>query len=112
MLLLGMGGSSLGPEVLARIVGAPGAPRLHVLDSTDPAQVPPLERRRPRSTLVLVASKSGSTLEPNAFLRYFFDRLKRWWRRAEAGRHVVAITDPGSQIEGRRRPRLPHHRFR
>jgi transaldolase / glucose-6-phosphate isomerase len=101
VLLLGMGGSSLGPEVVARVIGgAPGAPRLHVLDSTDPAQVKRFDEAVDlRSTLVLVASKSGSTLEPNVFLAYFFDRLTQVVGAAEAGRHVVAITDPGSQMQ-------------
>jgi glucose-6-phosphate isomerase len=101
VLLLGMGGSSLGPEVVFRVIGAgAGSPRLHVLDSTDPAQVTRFDEAVDlRTTLVLVASKSGSTLEPNVFLAYFFDRLKQVVGAAEAGRHVVAITDPGSQMQ-------------
>jgi hypothetical protein len=71
-----------------------------VLDSTDPAQVKRFDDAVDlRTTLVLVASKSGSTLEPNVFLAYFFDRLKQVVGEAEAGRHVVAITDPGSQMQ-------------
>ncbi len=101
VLLLGMGGSSLGPEVLARVIGrGSGSPRLHVLDSTDPAQVKRFDEAVDlKTTLVLVASKSGSTLEPNVFLAYFFDRLKQVVGEARAGRHVVAITDPGSQMQ-------------
>jgi len=101
VLLLGMGGSSLGPEVLARVIGAAaGAPTLHVLDSTDPAQVLRFDEAVDLSkTLVLVASKSGSTLEPNVFLAYFHDRLKQVVDDAQAGRHIVAITDPGSQMQ-------------
>lgn len=101
VLLLGMGGSSLGPEVVARVIGsAPGAPRLHVLDSTDPAQVKRFDEAVDlATTLVLVASKSGSTLEPNVFLAYFFDRLTQVVGASSAGRHVVAITDPGSQMQ-------------
>ncbi len=101
VLLLGMGGSSLGPEVLARVIGSRhGAPRLHVLDSTDPAQVRRFDEAVDlRRTLVLVASKSGSTLEPNVFLAYFFDRLRQEVGEAQAGRHVVAITDPASQMQ-------------
>jgi transaldolase / glucose-6-phosphate isomerase len=101
VLLLGMGGSSLGPEVVSRVIGpVPGSLRLHVLDSTDPAQVKRFDDAVDlRTTLVLVASKSGSTLEPNVFLAYFFDRLKQVVGEAEAGRHVVAITDPGSQMQ-------------
>ena len=89
-------------------------PRLHVLDSTDPAQVTRFDEAVDlRSTLVLVASKSGSTLEPNVFLAYFFDRLKQVVGEAEAGRHVVAITDPGiADAEGGRARRLPRHRLR
>ena len=101
VLLLGMGGSSLGPEVLARVLGSSAAaPRLHVLDSTDPAQVKRLDDAVDlKKTLVLVASKSGSTLEPNVFLAYFFERLRATVGEAQAGRHVVAITDPGSQMQ-------------
>ncbi len=101
VLLLGMGGSSLGPEVLARVIGSgTGAPTLHVLDSTDPAQVTRFDEAVDlRRTLVLVASKSGSTLEPNVFLAYFVDRLRQEVGEAQAGRHVVAITDPGSQMQ-------------
>ncbi len=101
VLLLGMGGSSLGPEVVALVIGgAPGAPRLHVLDSTDPAQVRRIDEAVDlRTTLVVVASKSGSTLEPNAFLAYFFDRLQQDVGPERAGQHVVAITDPGSQMQ-------------
>jgi len=99
VLLLGMGGSSLGPEVVARVI-APDGPRLHVLDSTDQAQVKRFDDAVDLSkTLVLVASKSGSTLEPNVFLAYFFERLKQVVGEANAGRHVVAITDPGSQMQ-------------
>ncbi len=101
VLLLGMGGSSLCPEVLAESFGPqPGAPRLHVLDSTDPAQVAALEGRVTlASTLIVVASKSGSTLEPNIFSAYFFDRLVAAVGEAEAPRHFVAITDPGSTLD-------------
>ena len=101
VLLLGMGGSSLGPEVVSRVIEAEaGWPRLHVLDSTDPAQVRRFDEAVDlTTTLVLVASKSGSTLEPNVFLAYFFDRLKKAVGIEQAGRHVVAITDPGSQMQ-------------
>ena len=101
VLLLGMGGSSLCPEVLAESFGPQaGSPRLHVLDSTDPAQVAALERRVTlASTLVVVASKSGSTLEPNIFSAYFFARMVAAVGAAQAPRHFVAITDPGSKLE-------------
>lgn len=93
VVLLGMGGSSLGAEVFAECFGAqPGAPRLHVLDSTDPDQIHALERKvKLERTLFIVSSKSGSTLEPNILKDYF---------HARAGRdQFVAITDPGSSLE-------------
>src|SRR5439155_5271842 len=73
VLLLGMGGSSLCPEVLAKTFGqVKGFPRLHVLDSTDPAQLKATEKNIDLSrTLFIVSSKSGSTLEPNIFKQYF-----------------------------------------
>ncbi len=101
VLLLGMGGSSLCPEVLAETFGPlPGGPKLHVLDSTVPAQVASVERDvdLPRA-LVIVASKSGSTLEPNIFHAYFYDRMVAAVGREAASRHFVAITDPGSKLE-------------
>jgi transaldolase / glucose-6-phosphate isomerase len=96
VLLLGMGGSSLGPEVLAKSLGsAPGYPKLHVLDSTDPDQVQRFERSIDlRRTLFIVASKSGTTLEPTVLMEYFLARAG-----ADAARRFVAITDPGSRLE-------------
>jgi transaldolase/glucose-6-phosphate isomerase len=101
VLLLGMGGSSLGPEVLARTFGRqPGAPEMLVLDSTDPSQIRSLDERIDiAKTLFIVASKSGSTLEPNIFKQYFFDRAKQVVGAEKAGRHFVAITDPGSKMQ-------------
>ena len=101
VLLLGMGGSSLCPEVLAESFGPqPGSPRLHVLDSTDPAQVAAVERQVPLpTTLVIVASKSGTTLEPSIFSAYFFERMVAAVGAGQAPRHFVAITDPGSKLE-------------
>jgi glucose-6-phosphate isomerase len=101
VLLLGMGGSSLCPEVLAESFGPqPGSPRLHVLDSTDPAQVAAVERQVPvPTTLVIVASKSGTTLEPSIFSAYFFERMVAAVGAGQAPRHFVAITDPGSKLE-------------
>ena len=101
LLLLGMGGSSLCPEVLAETFGQlAGGPKLHVLDSTVPAQVAAIEHEveLPR-TLVIVASKSGSTLEPNIFHAHFYERMVAAVGREMAGRHFVAITDPGSKLE-------------
>ncbi len=94
-LLLGMGGSSLCPEVLRlTFCGAPGFPDLHVLDSTDPAQVAATEKKIDlKRTLFIVSSKSGSTLEPNIFKEYFFERSGR------DGSRFIAITDPGSQMQ-------------
>jgi transaldolase/glucose-6-phosphate isomerase len=101
IVVLGMGGSSLAPEVWRETFGVlPGFPALSVLDSTDPAQVRAVgERIDPRRTLFVVASKSGSTLEPNLFEAYFFDVARRAAGDAEAGRRFVAITDPGSDLE-------------
>ena len=77
-LLLGMGGSSLCPEVLRKTFGkAAGYPDLQVLDSTDPAQIKSIEESVDlASTICIVSSKSGSTLEPNIYKQYFFDRVK------------------------------------
>ncbi|HEY6378502.1 MAG TPA: bifunctional transaldolase/phosoglucose isomerase [Candidatus Dormibacteraeota bacterium] len=100
-LLLGMGGSSLCPEMLALTFGPrAGYPRLQVLDSTDPAQV----RAREASvdlanTLFIVSSKSGSTLEPNLFQQYFFDRVASVTGAPQAAQRFLAVTDPGSKIE-------------
>jgi transaldolase/glucose-6-phosphate isomerase len=101
VLLLGMGGSSLGPEVLGENFGVkPGFPKLHVLDSTDPAQIRQFEGRLDLAhTLFLVSSKSGSTLEPNIFKQYFFERAKATLGAEEAPKCFVAITDPGSSLE-------------
>ena len=100
VLLLGMGGSSLGPEVLRTTFGKiDGHPELHVLDSTDPAQVKAFEDKVDlKSTLFIVSSKSGSTLEPNIFKQYFFEQVKQLLGRQEAGRRFLAITDPGSNM--------------
>ncbi|HEU4401438.1 MAG TPA: bifunctional transaldolase/phosoglucose isomerase [Candidatus Polarisedimenticolia bacterium] len=100
-LLLGMGGSSLCPEVLRQTFGRiAGHPELHVLDSTDPAQIRTFEERvDPDRTLFIVSSKSGSTLEPNILEEYFFERVRRAVGAGEAGRRFIAITDPGSRLQ-------------
>ncbi|NHN89237.1 bifunctional transaldolase/phosoglucose isomerase [Acetobacter conturbans] len=100
ILLLGMGGSSLGPEVLAMTFGKhEGYGHLYVLDSTDPQQVRTFEGKiDPKETLFIVSSKSGSTLEPNIMLSYFFDVAQKAIG-AKAGEHFVAVTDPGSALE-------------
>jgi transaldolase/glucose-6-phosphate isomerase len=100
-VLLGMGGSSLGPEVLGQTFG-PGAgfPKLHILDSTDPAQIRHLESAIDIArTLFIVSSKSGSTLEPNIFKQYFWDRAKAVLGEDGAAQHFIAITDPGSALK-------------
>jgi transaldolase/glucose-6-phosphate isomerase len=100
-LLLGMGGSSLGAEVLAESFGSrPGFPRLQIVDSTDTAQIRRIEQSiDPTRTLFIVSSKSGSTLEPNIFKQYFYDRARAASGEAVAATHFVAITDPGSALE-------------
>lgn len=101
VLLLGMGGSSLGPQVIKTTFGTiSGFPQLHVLDSTDPAQVKVFENKVDlRNTLFIVSSKSGSTLEPNVFKQYFFERIERLVGPKEAGSRFLAITDPGSKMQ-------------
>jgi transaldolase/glucose-6-phosphate isomerase len=100
-VLLGMGGSSLGPEVLAETFGRQnGHPELLVLDSTDPAQIRTIESKiDPARTLFIVSSKSGSTLEPNILKQYFFECAKRAVGADEAGSRFIAITDPGSKLQ-------------
>jgi transaldolase/glucose-6-phosphate isomerase len=100
-VVLGMGGSSLGPEVLAETFAQKsGFPKLHVLDSTDPAQVRTMEATVDISkTLFIVSSKSGGTTEPNVMKDYFFDRVSRAIGAAKAGHRFIAVTDPGSSLE-------------
>ena len=101
VLLLGMGGSSLCPEVLSVTFGRqPGFPALHIVDSTNPVQVKDShDRVNLAETLVIVASKSGSTLEPNVLKQYFFEEMKKAVGADKAGSHFLAITDPGSKME-------------
>lgn len=113
-LLLGMGGSSLCPEVMAFTFGRqPGYPSLHILDSTDPEQVKAVEKAVDlKKTIFMVASKSGSTLEPNIFKQYFFQRVgdtlqeepgatkdAKTIQPGDVGSRFIAITDPGSKME-------------
>jgi transaldolase / glucose-6-phosphate isomerase len=95
VVLSGMGGSSLAPEVLWRTFGAaPGHPRLHVLDSTDPRAVRQVDQGGdPAKTLFIISSKSGTTQESDSFFRYF------WERTGGRGAQFVAITDPGTPLE-------------
>jgi len=100
-LLLGMGGSSLCPEVMKLTFGRKqGYPELHVLDSTDPAQIRAFEKKVDLAkTIFIVSSKSGSTLEPNIYKQHFFERVKEVVGEKEAGRRFIAITDPGSKMQ-------------
>jgi len=100
-LLLGMGGSSLCPEVLRMTFGKiKGYPTLHVLDSTDPAQIKAIEAQVAlKSTICIVSSKSGSTLEPNIYKQYFFERIKKAVGPQEVGNRFIAITDPASKMQ-------------
>jgi transaldolase / glucose-6-phosphate isomerase len=99
--LLGMGGSSLCVEVLKLTFGKISLyPEILVLDSTDPAQIKDLESKLDiAKTIFIVSSKSGSTLEPNIYKQYFFERVKQKVGAAEAGKHFIAITDPGSHMQ-------------
>jgi transaldolase / glucose-6-phosphate isomerase len=101
VVLLGMGGSSLCPEVLRKTFGRiTHFPTLHVLDSTDPVQVKTLEHLIDiPKTLFIVSSKSGTTLEPNIFKQYFFERARQAVGAVKVGSHFMAITDPGSKLQ-------------
>ena len=101
ILLLGMGGSSLCPEVLAlTFAQTHGFPRLHILDSTDPAQIRSVEKKVDLAkTLFIVSSKSASTLEPNIYKQYFFERVQHTVGADKAGSRFIAITDPGSKMQ-------------
>ena len=100
VILLGMGGSSLCPEVFRRTFGKiDGYPTLHVLDSTDPATVESFEQKVDLlHTLFVVSSKSGTTTEPLMFYKYFFNKMREI-KRDRAGENFVAITDPGTLME-------------
>jgi len=101
IILLGMGGSSLAPLVMSRILGsAPGRPRLHVLDTTSPVAVTrALESLNPETTYLLIASKSGSTIEPLSLYAIFRKWLETVLPRPVAGRHCIVITDSGTPLE-------------
>jgi transaldolase/glucose-6-phosphate isomerase len=102
ILVLGMGGSSLCPEVISKTFNpADNYPKLHVLDSTDPEQIKEIESQvNLEKTLFVISSKSGSTLEPNIFYKYFFEKLRqKLGDISEVARHFIAITDPGSPLE-------------
>ena len=99
VVLLGMGGSSLAPEVMRAVLGVQaGSPAFTMLDTTDPTAIRALERAIPiRETLFIVASKSGTTIEPNALAAYFKSRLEAAGV-AQPARHLVAITDEGTAL--------------
>ena len=113
IVLLGMGGSSLGPEVLGETLDAKSHfPHFHMLDSTDPAQIATLERSIDlRKTLFIVSSKSGSTLEPNIFADYFLDRMSALSGKENVGKNFIAITDPGSSLDERAKKLRFAHTF-
>jgi len=100
-LLLGMGGSSLCPEVMKMTYGRmDGYPELHVLDSTDPSQIKTFENKIDlANSIFIVSSKSGGTLEPNIFKQYFFERVKETVGADKAGSRFIAITDPSSKMQ-------------
>jgi glucose-6-phosphate isomerase len=110
VVLLGMGGSSMAPEVIRETLGVqPGFPQLQVLDSTNPAQLLAVEAAIDLAhTLFVVSSKSGSSLEPNILMDYFLERVSEITGEESAGSHFIAITDPGSSLERY----AGEHRFR
>jgi transaldolase / glucose-6-phosphate isomerase len=101
VVLLGMGGSSLCPDVLRNTFGSTkGHPRLHVLDTTDPATILAVRAKiRIQDTLFIVASKSGETTETLSHFAYFWGEVNSNGRAGAAGRHFAAITDPGTSLE-------------
>jgi transaldolase / glucose-6-phosphate isomerase len=113
VLLLGMGGSSLCPEVWKETFGrVAGSPELFVLDSTDPAQVRATEANVDLArTYFIVSSKSGSTLEPNIFMAYFVARVSQVLGADKAGSRFIAVTDPGSSLERQARADRFRHIF-
>lgn len=100
VVLLGMGGSSLCPEVLRQIIGARvGFPRLSVLDTTDPGAILAVTKAiQLRKTLFIVSSKSGGTIEVNSLFKYFWAKVEAL-QKAKAGASFVAVTDPGTMLE-------------
>jgi len=101
IVLLGMGGSSLCPAMMADTFGKiQDYPQLHILDSTDPLQIRHLEKSiNLKKTFFIVSSKSGSTLEPNIYKEYFYTRLQKILNKEEVGDRFIAITDPGTTLE-------------
>jgi transaldolase/glucose-6-phosphate isomerase len=101
VVLLGMGGSSLCPDVLRNTFGAiRGHPTLHVLDTTDPATILGVRAKiKLEKTLFIVASKSGETTETLSHFAYFWDQVTKGAKNTKAGRQFAAITDPGTSLE-------------
>ncbi|MCH8022524.1 MAG: bifunctional transaldolase/phosoglucose isomerase, partial [Thaumarchaeota archaeon] len=98
-VLLGMGGSSLAPEVLAKTIGvADGYLKLSILDSTDPGAISVMSKLNPSKTLFIVSTKSGSTVETLSFFKFYYNKVVEAVGKDLAGDHFVAITDPGSQL--------------
>ncbi len=111
-VVLGMGGSSLCPELFARTFASQsGYPRLTVLDSTVPDTIARLQARiDPRTTLFIVSTKSGGTVETLSFYRYFYEQVRAVLGES-AGRNFVAITDAGTSLEAIARERNFRHAF-
>ena len=100
VVVLGMGGSSLAPDVMGDTFGRfDGWPQLHVLDSTSPTQIEELDEQLDLTrSLFIVASKSGTTTEPNAFFAYYYDKVAKRVGQENAGKQFVAVTDPGTKM--------------
>jgi len=101
ILLMGMGGSSLAPEVFSLVFGSEeGYPELFVLDSTDPEAVLEYDKKlSSEKTLFIVSTKSGGTVETFSFMKYFYNQTLKRIGKDETGKRFVAITDPGSGLE-------------
>ncbi|MDF1541941.1 MAG: hypothetical protein RQ731_03945 [Anaerosomatales bacterium] len=104
VVLLGMGGSSLAPLVMSEVLGpVKGAPRLHVLDTTSPSTVTTLiTALDPHTTAFVLASKSGTTVEPLSLYTIFREWMDDALGRVAAGKRFIVVTDPGSPLEARR----------
>jgi len=100
-LLMGMGGSSLAPEVFRLTFGVEkGYLDLHVLDSTHPEAISEYEKKlNPEKTLYIVSTKSGGTVETMSFMKYFYTSVSKKLGKEKASKHFIAITDPGSGLE-------------
>lgn len=104
IVLLGMGGSSLAALVINQVIGpAEGAPVLHVLDTTAPSAVHNLQAAlRPESTVFVLSSKSGTTIEPLSLYAIFREWMDEALGRVDAGKRFIVVTDPGTPLEARR----------